>query len=316
MEKFSCRDDASACVRVYINVCVCVRARAFVYVYVWEASRGACGKRAGPGGRSYGYRADEAELTVERDRRALLWVWTVHAAFPAFVFVLSRRLSRSLVRPLDSENLFPRPSVSLFSLTPPPYPRSLCLFSTVPPVLGHATGIHPAKPPPQDYRGIYIYIYINELWIKFDLVSGRGGHPSVDPFLPPAHTAQFSAARVSPPHTRYPTYVPVVYRRGKYWKTKNYNVPPPHTHSPGYIVSGNFVGRRTSCRRIDSNVRGTHRDTFLTPWSYGKNYGLKTDAREFYFSTRRTITRLTKYPGGRERQGRTWEGIFSSRNFV
>lgn len=60
-------------------------------------------------------------------------------------------------------------------------PHALCLFSTLPylAIVDIPSRLSPYDPPCS-----------RVLWIKFDLVSGRGSHPSVDPFLPPAHTAK------------------------------------------------------------------------------------------------------------------------------
>lgn len=142
---------------------------------------------AGSGGRTSGTGAGWAEpQRAVRDRRALLWVWTRHAAFRAFVpspFPCARTLLLARSRPLSP------PSVSLsprFSRppSPPPTPRSSFFHHRHQPDRLHVTGYLPTN-----------HLPIRVLWIKFDLVSGRGGHPSVDPFLPPAHTGARSRYR-------------------------------------------------------------------------------------------------------------------------
>lgn len=90
-----------------------------------------------PGGPTWWDRAGEAEPTAERDRRALLWVWTLHAAFWAFVLFLSLAGARahspsfSLRRPHPYSLFFTRslhPTIFVFFL--PPFP---CPTPTKPP---------------------------------------------------------------------------------------------------------------------------------------------------------------------------------------
>lgn len=141
---------------------------------VWEASRGACGNALARGADLVGPGRRGGANGKTRPARTFMGVDSARSFLSFCSLSLSRWCARALPFVLSPTT---PPLLPLFhSLSPPHY---LCLFSTSLPLS------YTDEAPP------------GALWIKFDLVSGRGGHPSVDPFLPPAHTVQFSVVCIA-----------------------------------------------------------------------------------------------------------------------